>query len=439
MLEPTIFALASGAGRSAIAVVRLSGPATGTALKLLGGTRLEPRRATLVALRDPDTREPLDRALMLWFPRPHSFTGEDAGELHLHGGRAVVAGVLSALARVDGLRLAEPGEFTRRAFRNGKMDLPAVEGLADLIDAQTQAQRRQALRQLDGALGRWVEGLREGLLGALALAEGAIDFAEEDDLVASFRREISDRVAAVQAIIGAQLEASASGERLREGIVVTLAGPTNAGKSTLLNALAGRDVAIVSAHAGTTRDAIEVELDLGGCPLVLIDTAGLRETDDPVEREGMARARARAASADLVLWLSQEGVGCEAADLPATTGELWRVATKIDLTGEPTDKADYAISARTGAGLGRLLAGLRAFAGQHTAGGETALITRLRHRVALEEARDALARVLASEQADLELVAEDLRSANAALSSLIGAVQVEEVLGSIFARFCIGK
>jgi tRNA modification GTPase len=207
----------------------------------------------------------------------------------------------------------------------------------------------------------------------------------------------------------------------------------------LLNALAGRDVAIVSAHAGTTRDAIEVALDLGGCPLVLIDTAGLRETDDPVEREGMVRARARAASADLVLWLSQQGTSHEAASLPATGGELWRVATKIDLSGEPPCGADYAISARTGAGVDGLLAGLRAFAGQHTAGWETALITRLRHRMALEEARDALARVLASERADLELVAEDLRAANAALAGLIGAVQVEEVLGSIFARFCIGK
>ena len=437
MTDPTIFALASGSGRTAVAVIRMSGPETGNAIERLAQLRPEPRRATVATLRDPNTGDMLDRGLILWFPAPRSFTGEDAGELHLHGGRAVVAGVLRALARMEGLRPAEPGEFTRRAFRNGKMDLLAVEGLADLIDAQTEAQRRQALRQLDGVLGRWVEGLREGLLAALALAEGAIDFAEEDDLVGSFRREIRDRVEAVRSTIAAQLSASKGSEKLRDGLVVTIAGPVNVGKSTLLNALAGREVAIVSAHAGTTRDALEVELDLGGCPVVLIDTAGLRETEDPVELEGMSRARARAAAADLVLWLGEGSAGLEPA--VSTPGEVWTVTTKIDLRGESAHAGNFAISARTGAGLDHLLSALQSFANERLAGGETALITRLRHRLALEEARGRLAPILESDDADLELVAEDLRAAISALSALVGRIDVEEVLGSIFARFCIGK
>lgn len=437
MTDPTIFAPASGAGRSAIAVIRISGPETGNAIERLTRLRPEPRRATLAALRHPDTGDLLDRGLVLWFPAPRSFTGEDAGELHLHGGRAVVAGVLRALACMEGLRPAEPGEFTRRAFRNGKMDLTAVEGLADLIDAQTEAQRRQALRHLDGVLGRWVQGLREGLLGALALAEGAIDFADEDDLVASFRREIRERVAAIQSTIAAQLITSAGGEKLRDGIVVTIAGATNVGKSTLLNVLAGREVAIVSAHAGTTRDALEVELDLGGCPLVLIDTAGLRETQDPVELEGMSRARARAATADLVLWL-REGPG-PGDETPPTRGDVWTVMTKIDLWGEGAHFGDFAVSARTGAGLAHLLSALQTYAKERLAGGETSLVTRLRHRVALEEAARRLAPILECRQADFELVAEDLRAATAALSGLVGPIDVEEVLGSIFARFCVGK
>ena len=429
----TIFAPASGAGRAAVAILRISGPQAAEALRRLAGRMPQPRLATLATLRHGD--DVLDRALVLWFPGPASFTGEDAAELQLHGGRAVVAGVLRALAAVPGCRPAEPGEFTRRALLNGKMDLGAVEGLADLIDAQTEAQRRQALRHLDGALGRWVEALREDLLSALALAEGAIDFAEEDDLVASFEAEIHRLVDGVSGLIAAELAREAHGLRLRDGLAVAILGPPNAGKSTLLNALAGCEVAIVSAQAGTTRDVITVDLDLGGYPVQLIDTAGLRETEDPVEREGMARARARAASADLVLLLDAS-TGDVAAPEIATGGALWRVSTKSDLGAGRA--GDYAVSARTGDGLAALVSGLTRFAAESLAPGEGAMVTRLRHRQALDAAQACLGRIARAGPA-FELVAEELRGAVAALAGLVGQIETEEVLGAIFSRFCIGK
>ncbi len=430
----TIFAPATAPGRSAVAVIRVSGPATRDALARLAGRLPEPRRATLASLRHDGAV--LDRALVLWFPGPASFTGEDSAEFQLHGGRAVVAAVLKGLAAVPGCRPAEPGEFTRRAFSNGKLDLGAVEGLADLIDAQTEAQRRQALRQLDGALGRWVEGLREDLLSALALAEGAIDFADEDDLVAAFEVELSRLVDGVSLRLAAELAREARGLRLRDGLAVAIAGPPNAGKSTLLNALAGREVAIVSAQAGTTRDALTVDLELGGYPVQLIDTAGLRDTDDPVERQGIARARARAASADLVLWL-------HAADQPSTpdidtAGAVWTVVTKADLGGE--QGGHHRVSALTGAGLDALVTALARFAAEALVDGEGAVVTRLRHRAALEAAQAHLGRISTGQGGrDFELVAEDLRGAVAVLGGLVGRIGTEEVLGAIFARFCIGK
>ena len=430
----TIFAPASGAGRAAIAVIRISGPATRRALSRIAGRTFKPRHATLAKLSQ-DGRL-LDHALVLWFPGPASFTGEDSAEFQLHGGRAVVAAVLRALAAVPGLRPAGAGESPRRAGRDGRLDLGAVEGLADLIDAQTEAQRRQALRQLEGALGHWVAGLRGDLLTALALAEGAIDFADEDQLVASFEAEISDIVTVSIDRIAAELARETQGLRLREGLVVAIAGPPNAGKSTLLNALAGREVAIVSEEAGTTRDVIAVDLDLAGYPVQLIDTAGLRDTESAVEREGIVRARARAASADLVLWL-------HAATEPAapdieTHGSVWTVATKADLGGNAA--ADHLVSARTGVGLDALVARLTRFAAKALVDGEGAVVTRLRHRRVLEDAHRFLDRLTPSRQRqDLELVAEELRGALAALASLVGTVGTEEVLGAIFARFCIGK
>ena len=430
----TIFAPASGAGRAAVAVVRISGPATRDAVEALAGAVPPARLATLAALRREG--EVLDRALVLWFAGPASFTGEDAAEFQLHGGRAVVAAVLRALATIPGCRPAEAGEFTRRAFLNNKMDLGAVEGLADLIEAETEVQRRQAMRHLEGALGRWVGVLRDDLLSALSMAEGAIDFADEDDLLVAFREEIHANVSRAFAAIAGQLLASGRAEKLRDGVVVTIAGPPNVGKSTLLNLLAGRDVAIVSALAGTTRDTIEVDLDLDGYAMRVIDTAGLRASDDPIEQDGIARARARARSADLVLWL-HDGREAAAPDVE-TRGAVWSVATKADLLGSVERTSDFLVSARTGQGIDGLLSALGRFASEALVGGDHAVVTRLRHRRALEDAQACLARVMSGDS-DLELVAEDLRGALRALASLVGEIGVEEVLGTIFARFCIGK
>ncbi len=436
MSEPTIFARGSGSGRAAVAIIRVSGPATAEAITRLAGRLPAPRAASLRTLRDAQG-ETLDRALVLWFPAPRSFTGEDAAELQLHGGRAVVDGVLAALSAIAGLRPAEPGEFTRRAFHNGRMDLPEVEALADLIEADTAAQRRQAMRQLDGALGQWARKLRAALIEALALSEACIDFSEEEDLVTDFADELRRVVATVDRDIGTQLASAGRGEKLREGLVVIIAGPPNVGKSALLNRLAGRDVAIVSAHAGTTRDAIEVDLDLGGHVVRLVDTAGLRETSDPVEQEGIARARARAASADLVLWLD-DGSG-DAGDRPAGHDKAWTLATKADLARPRRAPGDLAVSAATGQGIEKLVARLSDFAAHSLAGGETALVTRLRHRQALEAAHRHLSIVRLSPGLAAELIAEELRGAMTSLESLVGTVSVEDVLGGIFARFCIGK
>ena len=302
-VRDTIFALSSGRPPAAVAVVRISGPRAGAALAALTGKLPAPRQAALVRVRDPQSGEAIDQALALWFPAPASETGEDVAELQIHGGRAVIAATLGALGKVEGLRPAEAGEFTRRAFENGKLDLTAVEGLADLVMAETEGQRRQAFRQLTGALGRRAEEWRRMLIDALALVEAGIDFADEadvpDDLVEpalALARRLGDEITAV-------LADSSRSERLREGLTVAIAGPPNAGKSSLLNRIARREAAIVSPYAGTTRDVIEVHLDLDGWPVTLVDTAGIRATGDPVEMEGVRRARARAAAADIVLWV----------------------------------------------------------------------------------------------------------------------------------------
>ena len=431
----TIFALASGQGRAGVAVIRTSGPRSGAALADLAGRLPPARRAILARLRDQDGTA-LDRGLVLWFPAPASFTGEDCAEFHLHGGAAVVAAVLSALGRIEGCRLAEPGEFTRRAYLNRKLDLAGVEGLADLIDAQTEAQRRQALRQFEGALGAWVEVQRETLLGALAAAESAIDFSDEADVAGDFELEVRRRASDLRDAIATELDRSRAAARVRDGVVVTLAGPPNVGKSTLLNALARREAAIVSPHAGTTRDPVAVDLDLDGFLVTCIDTAGLRPTDDPVEREGIARARARAASADLVLWLS------EAADPrppdPDLADPVWTVATKADLWSGPT-AADFSVAALDGRGVPALVSALRDFAGG-AQGGEAGVVTRLRHRRALERAALLLAASLARPRGTgLELLAEDLHGVLGEIDGLVGRIGAEEVLGAIFARFCVGK
>jgi len=300
----TIYALSSGRLPAAIAVVRVSGPRAGDALKALAGRLPEPRKAMLTRLRHPQTGDVLDEALALWFPGPKSETGEDTVELQLHGGRAVVAATFAALASLDGLRMAEAGEFTRRAFENGQLDLTRVEGLADLVYAESDAQRRQALRQLRGLLGDRAEGWRQRLIEALALLEAQIDFPDEDDVPQDLTGRALALARALRDEIAGVLDGARRGERLREGFVVAISGPPNVGKSSLLNRLARREAAIVSPFAGTTRDVIEVHLDLDGYPVVLLDTAGIRDSDDPVEQEGIRRARARAAEADLVLWMS---------------------------------------------------------------------------------------------------------------------------------------
>ena len=569
MSEPTrdtIFALSSGRPPAAIAVIRISGAGAGAALKILSGKIPSPRQAALARIRDPASHDIIDEALALWFPAPHSETGEDVAELQLHGGRAVIAAVLAALSRIEGLRPAEAGEFTRRAFENGKLDLTAVEGLADLVMAETQGQRRQAFRQMKGLLGGRAESWRQRLIQALALVEARIDFSDEadvpDNLVApalAIARELETEIAAALADGG-------RGERLREGLVVAIAGPPNAGKSTLLNLLAKREAAIVSPYAGTTRDVIEVHLDLSGWPVTLLDTAGIRETDDPVELEGVRRARERAGAADLVLWVvdagdpgtsqnaaasgaakltavipgratdlgftrdrhsnlprsaeaDQGGAGPESitpagdygfrarppspfgvqraprndgelADQPPSVPPTWLIRNKIDLiegqnkrselelqsirtsesifdpnkslknmvkseltrrneSGPTKNELMFTISAVTGEGFDQLLGQMARHAERFLAGAEQAVVTRERHRRALEEVVAALRRaqggelggedLLAQELLAQELLAEELRIAARALGRLTGRVDVEDILDVIFRDFCIGK
>jgi tRNA modification GTPase len=430
----TIFALASGFGRSAVAVVRISGPHTRTILEMVAGGLPAPRRLVLRHLKDPASAEPLDQALIAWMPAPRSFTGEDQAELHIHGGPAVRSAALRTLGGVAGCRVAEAGEFTRRAFLNGRMDLSSVEGLADLIDAETEAQRRQALRQLEGALGVVVEAWRGRLIEALALLEAALDFSDEGDVPAYLEEQAGALLRGLAAEVGRHLADGRRGERLREGFVVVLAGPPNAGKSTLLNALAKRDVAIVSPTPGTTRDAIEVRCDLGGLPVTFVDTAGLRDSEDPIEQAGMARTRARVGAADLTLWLVAPDTVGEGA--PNGAGPVLKVATKADLSA---DSADLAVSALTGAGLPALLERIEREA-QASLGQGDALITRERHRAALTRARDALARSgTALRDGHTELAAEDARLALRAVGEITGRVDVEQVLDRLFATFCIGK
>ena len=509
--RPTIFALSSGRPPAAIAVIRISGSRAGAALEALGGKIPAPRKAALARIRDPRSNEIIDEALALWFPAPNSETGEDTAELQLHGGRAVIAAVLEALAGIEGLKPAEAGEFTRRAFENGKLDLTAVEGLADLVGAETEGQRRQAFRQMKGLLGNRAETWRQRLIQALALVEARIDFSDEGDVpenlvqpALAIARSLADEIAGALADGG-------RGERLREGLVVAIAGPPNAGKSTLLNRLARREAAIVSPYAGTTRDVIEVHLDLGGLPVTLLDTAGIRETDDPVELEGVRRARERAAGADLVLWVvDASDAGSPRARRPQPAGPApaaWLILNKIDIieqsvsnsesiiesthkseqvsrfnkplidivNSELPDKSEpnlrtndtlremvnkgltsksesyfdrndlvFELSDTSGEGFDLLLARLAKFVEDFLAGAESALVTRQRHRHALEETLAALRRAQKGEPGGElagrdDLLAEELRIASRALGQLTGRVDVEDILDVIFRDFCIGK
>lgn len=392
-----------------------------------------PRRATLRRLRDPADGSPLDDAVLVWMPGPGSFTGEDVLEIQHHGGTAVVALLLEALGRVPGLRLAEPGEFTKRAFLNGRLDLTEAEGLADLIDAATRAQARQALRQLEGGLGRLYRGWRERLLDALARLEAEIDFGDEGDVPEAMLSGVLPGVEALRAEITAHL-ADRRGERLRAGLTIAVLGAPNVGKSSLVNLLARREVAIVTPVPGTTRDVLEVALELDGLPVTLLDTAGLRETSDPVEREGVARARRRAAEADLRLGI----LDATAPDWPSVAGAELVAANKSDLGAEPIAGA-LPISCLTGAGIDGLLARLAEAARPLLDNGDAPLVTRARHREALGEAVQALDRFRRATGAELALPAEELRLAANAIGRVTGRVSAEEVLDRIFATFCIGK
>jgi tRNA modification GTPase len=436
----TIFAMGSGAGRAAVAVIRLSGPATPHIIKGIAGRLPAPRAAVLATMKDPATGEAIDRGLVLFFPGPRSFTGEDCAELHIHGGRAVTARLIAALGQFAGARAAEPGEFSRRAFLNGKMDLAEIEGLGDLIEAETEWQRRQALRQMQGSLGRAAARWRTALLESSALVEAEIDFPDEGDVPARLSRRVGAAVRPVLESLQAELAAGQTGERIRDGVTIVIAGPPNAGKSTLMNALARREVAFVSQIAGTTRDAIEAHLDLGGCAATLIDTAGLRESCDEIERAGIARAVEKAANADLILWLS-EAAKPVAPDVRLGSGAVWCILTKSDLAeAGPDGAADtLAISAETGQNLDILLKRLTDFARDATGDGHAGLITQERHHKAFAAAVEALSPIVENPEAPVEILAEDLRAALFALERLIGRVDVEDILGDIFSRFCIGK
>ena len=453
--DQTIFALSSGRLPSAIAIVRVSGSQAVTALTSLAGKVPQPRQATRALLRDGQG-EPIDDAVVLWFPGPASATGEDVAEFHVHGGRAVLASLLAALSALAQMRAAEPGEFTRRAFENGKLDLTEAEGLDDLIHADTDRQRRQALRQLKGLLGDRARDWRARIIEASALIEAGIDFSDEGDVSAELLAPARERIVALSDEIEEVLAAQGKAERLRDGLVVAIAGPPNVGKSTLINQLARREVAIVSPYAGTTRDVIEVQLDLDGYPVTVIDTAGIRETDDPVEQEGVRRARARADEADLVLWLVDRP---EVARDHDSATPLWIVRNKIDLdsristetaievTGSPPSaglwgepgKAEFEISAARGDGVSRLISALVIFAQEFFGQGEGGLIARERQRDLLRQTAGALRRSIDMFAQGEEFAAEDLRAAAFALGRLLGRVDVEDILDVIFREFCIGK
>ena len=445
MKPDTIVALATGAGRAGVAVVRLSGPEAGACLRALTARALPtPRMATREAFCDPRTGLSLDDGLALWFPGPASFTGEDVAELHIHGGPAVIAAIIDACLSQPGVRPAEPGEFTRRAFENGKLDLAEAEGLADLVDAETEGQRRQALRQRRGALSGVYEGWRARLIEAAALIEAEIDFPDED-LPGALAQRAGPILTALSADMAAHLNDAHRGERIRDGFRIAIIGPPNAGKSSLLNALAKREAAIVSDIPGTTRDVVEVRLVLGGFPVWIADTAGLREAADAIEAEGVRRALARAEEADLRIGVTEPG-----APYPGALGASLKpgdvmVGSKADLPGASFGEFGVggiivvATSARTGAGIAELEALLTQRVTEALGREEAPVLTRARHRRLVEQAQAALLRAIPALDSGAELAAEDVRVAADQIGRLTGRIDVEDLLDEIFSSFCIGK
>jgi tRNA modification GTPase len=429
----TIFALSSARGRAGVAVVRVSGPQAGSALRALAGPDLpNPRVAALRKIGASDG-EPIDEGLVLWFPAPASFTGEDVVEFHVHGGRAVVDGLVAALGALSGLRPAEPGEFTRRGVENGKFDLTQAEAVADLINAETEAQRKQALRQYDGVLANLYESWRAALIRAAAWVEAAIDFSD-DEVPPHALGQAKSQVAELLIEIRKHLDDSRRGEIMRDGFRLTVIGPPNSGKSSLINALAQRDVAIVSETAGTTRDVLEVHLDLGGYAVILADTAGLRETADRVEAEGVRRALARAEDADAVLLLLDASQP-DASLPPLPQAPALTVWNKSDMAAPPSEA--FSLSVHSGAGVEDLLQQIRNSVSQRLEGTGAPALSRARHRHALVKVAQALE---ATRTAALpEIVGEEMRIAMQELGRITGRVDVEDLLDLVFRDFCIGK
>jgi tRNA modification GTPase len=426
----TIVALSSGALPSGVAIIRLSGPATSRVLESLAISPVEPRRLTLRELRLDG--ELIDTGLIAWMPGPQSFTGEDTAELQVHGSPAVVRRLLRGISSIPGVRLAEAGEFTRRAFLNGRLDLTEVEGLGDLIEAETETQRAQAVARLAGGISHKVAAWRETLLDARAEVEARLDFSDEGDVSSELPHNVIQSIEALASDLSSAVESVGRGRIVREGLRVALAGPPNVGKSSLLNALAKSDLAIVSDEPGTTRDVREVALDLGGRLVILVDMAGLRSTDSRAEAEGVRRAEAEIAKADLVLWLLAPDV----APIPLPqAAPLWTVGTKSDLG--PVD-AQHVLSVTGNTGIAELLTALAVFAESAAGSGAPSLLSRERDLFALTQAQDALDRFLAEGATD-EIAAEHLRQASLALERLLGRIDTEHVLDRLFASFCIGK
>ena len=440
--QDTICALASGPPPSAIAVVRVSGPAVREVCrKLLASGVPEPRRAVLTRIRDITGSE-VDEGLVLYSPAPHSYTGEDTLELYLHGGPAVIEHALAALISVPGVRLAGPGEFTRRSFEAGKLDLTEAEGVADLIEAETLAQKSQALRQVSGGLSGIYNEWRDELTGLLALVEVMVDFPDEGDVALDAAAPLRSRVSELMAKVDAALGDGGIGERIRDGFRIAIIGAPNAGKSTLLNRLAGREAAIVTARPGTTRDVIEIRKVLGGQVVWIADTAGLRETEDEIEAEGIRRAKMTAEDADLCLLLIDASDPGAPPPLPYPPPKGILVVNKADLSaGRPLPPSDFIICAKDGSGIDALEAGLAARVSALAGSVESPVITRARHREKLTRGLAALASAHTALEQDLgfELVAEDLRLAIREMQSIVGEIGVEDVLGAVFSRFCIGK
>lgn len=435
-MNGTIFAPATASGKAGVAVIRVSGPQALEAVKKMTAIKTPvPRKAMFSEIHAPDGTA-VDNGLVLYFPCPNSFTGEDVVEFQTHGGRAIISAVLSGLAQINGFRPAGRGEFTRRAVENGKMDLTAAEGLADLVDAETEQQRKQALRQMGGALAKIYEDWHDRLLHVLAWMEAYIDFPEEE-IPENVSADVRGKIAGLMSEIQVHLNDGRRGEKLRDGFQIAIIGAPNAGKSSLMNRLAQRDVAIVSSTAGTTRDIIEVRLDINGYPVIVADTAGLRDTDEEIEAEGVRRAKARAEEADLVLWLSDALKGKNNTETEKIDSEkIFCIMNKAD-QAEPQNDDNIWISAKTGQGIDVLLDRIGRFVEEKMALREEPSLTRLRHRKALEECLQCLNSSLKAPE--IELMTEDLRMAMRSLGKITGQVQVEKLLDVIFKDFCIGK